>query len=145
LLQLLSIVSTLNSRLEYIYTSRYVTSWLFRVISSNCRISLLEIYIDCNRLYKVQRVIFIKRQSKSCLGVKLWRLRVLLDRLRIILAWTDVNLWIIVLLHASLRETVSFRYKTISCSLYIMGNATYHRICSRWYYRVGARAWLSTE
>ena len=125
-LELLCIVSSLNTRLEYIYASRNISSRSLRVVSANSRISLFEVYIYCDWFHKVQRIILVKGQSKASLRVELRSFRILLHKFWIILAWPKINLRVTALFQPSLGETVSFRHKTIPCPLYIMTHSAYY-------------------
>ena len=79
MLQLLCIVSSFNTRLENIHTSGYVSSWPLRVISSDRRVGLFEVYIYSNWLDKVQRIVLIEWQSKASLWIELRSFRVFLN------------------------------------------------------------------
>jgi hypothetical protein len=67
MLQLLCIVTSFNTRLENIHTSRYVSSRPLWIISTDSRISLFEVYIYSNWLHEVQRIVLIEWQSKASL------------------------------------------------------------------------------
>ena len=67
MLQLLCIVTSLNSRLEYINTSRNVPSGSLWIISAYGWVSLLEVNVNCDRFHEVQWIILIEWQSKASL------------------------------------------------------------------------------
>lgn len=141
----LGIVASLDSRLEYIYASWNISPRLLRVVSADSRISLLEVYIDSDRLHEIQWIILVEWQSKASLRVELWRFSILFDELGIVLAWPKINLRVTALFQTGLGETVGFRHETISRPLNIVANSTNNRIsCCR---NNGIRPWarISTE
>jgi hypothetical protein len=79
MLQLLCIVSSFNTRLENIHTSRDVSSRFLRIICADSRVSLFEVYIYSYWLHKVQRIVLIKWQSKPSLRIELRSFRVFLN------------------------------------------------------------------
>lgn len=79
MLQLLCIVSSFNTRLENIHTSRYISSRFLRIICADSRVGLFEVYIYSYWLHKVQRIVLIEWQSKASLRIELWSFRVFLN------------------------------------------------------------------
>ena len=69
---------------------------------------MLKIYVHCDRLHKIQRIVFVERKCETTFRVKLRSLRMRFDFFRVVLARGDINFWIMIYFEPISSKTVGF-------------------------------------
>mmetsp|Transcript_24667 Transcript_24667/g.38358 ORF Transcript_24667/g.38358 Transcript_24667/m.38358 type:complete len:228 (-) Transcript_24667:749-1432(-) len=108
--------ASVGDRLEDVLSSWLVLlNWLGIVVADS-RVGLLEVDVDRDWLYVVQRVLLVEGQTEFSLGVEPGSRDVLLHSLGVILARSNLNSRIILELIGCNLETVGLRHEAVKNS-----------------------------
>jgi len=135
---------SISYRLKHTLSSwNCLVLWL-RVIITNTWIRLLEININCDCFYEIERVFLVKWQTKFSFWVKFWNINVFLYWHWIILSWTHIQSWIDLCLSCSYLKSIWFGNKTVHNTSFTL---TFHIVLvfNGLGILISSRSWLSVE